>query len=132
MLDPEPRHGAITMSNTQQAVVTEPEGLRGSEHSALPGSAKSPPGPAKSTADWPKFVYDAGRSKFVAPRAKPSGAVAETAITWGDIAGKKTVLAVWSRSVALLPRAATTVVPRWKAYVVAFPSATARGAAPTP
>jgi hypothetical protein len=52
----------MTMSKTQQSCTIAPLGLRGNAHTALPGSMKSPPPAAKSTADWPKFVYDAGRS----------------------------------------------------------------------
>src|SRR5437868_3300149 len=132
MLAPEPRHGAMTMSSTQQSCATVPDGKRGLKQTWLPGSAKSPPGPAKVIADWPKFVYDAGRSRLVAPRPQPSGAVADTEITPTDCAGTNTVLAVWSISVALLPAAAITVTPCWFAYDVARLSAMSRCAMPLP
>ena len=51
LLAPDPRHGAITRSKTQQKLTIEPLGLRGSAQMALPGSTKSPPPAAKSVAD---------------------------------------------------------------------------------
>src|SRR5712691_6188945 len=59
--------GLITKSNTKQGAVITPDGIRGIEQTALPGSRPSPPGAAKSITDWPKSVYDAGSSKSGAP-----------------------------------------------------------------
>jgi len=53
VLAPVPRQVDITMSKTQQGAATLPDGLRGRVQVALPGSAKSPPGPAKEMADCP-------------------------------------------------------------------------------
>jgi len=75
----------MTMSNTQQNCTIEPLGLRGNAHTALQEREVAA---ARCEVDsrLAEVVYDAGRRKFVAPVAKPSGPVAETAITCGDIA----------------------------------------------
>jgi len=48
--------GLIPTSNPQQRFVTSLVGIQGREHTALPGSAALPPGPASSTTDLPKVA----------------------------------------------------------------------------
>ena len=87
--------GLSTKSNTPHGSVRDPV-PRARVQLAVPwgvlNSASSPPGAAKETRDLPKFVYDAGRSKLVAPSPNPSGPVAAMAITCGDSAGRTTKL----------------------------------------
>src|SRR5688500_17755560 len=93
---PDPRDVDITMSNTQQNCTTgAPPPIRFLEHTELPGRAESPPGPARSIIDCPKFVYEAGRSRFAARFApQPIGPVAATVTTPTLCAGTETTFAL--------------------------------------
>src|SRR5436190_9781853 len=76
-----------TMSNTQHGLVTGVPRVVATVHGSSVGSAASPPGAATLIAEVPKLVYDAMRSKLVAPSANPTGPVADTAIPDPDCAG---------------------------------------------